>query len=292
MLLCQDKYDVNTMTRTLKSATLSLVSDKNYYNLPINAILLPYLHKIEITFANNQPSNNAQPYTILPDIYAVMGIQTTGRLYQLNNTKCKLLSRSGISGIQSSYRIFQPAQPQTKSILIKFKPWALTQFFSDSAQQFYNNAIGMADIVRDAISAELEEKLAELNEPLIISQVIQDFLIQRLLANQHKPPQKNLIALTNNIITKAHSTSIEQLAKEYGFSKRNLERHFQTYIGISPKKFAMLVRFQKILQGIKQGAHWQVLAERLDFYDQAHFINEFKQFAGLTPVQFIKQSSY
>lgn len=268
------------------SHILSIVN-QNHYSLPINPKLVPYIKSIEVNFLSNSNNKILQPYKVLPNLYAVMGIQTSGQLHLLDNDKSRLLSRGGISGIQTCYRTFQPTELSIKTTLIRFQPWATPLFFNTSAQQFSDAAIGMTDIFYNQLITDIEEQLSLTEDPLNISQIIQGFLINRLLSNKHKLPHASLTVLTKKLLSNPHTQSIDNLAKAYDFSKRNLERLFQTYIGVTPKKFALIARFQKVIHNLHTGSHWQNFAEELGYYDQAHFINEFKKFAGLTPTQFM-----
>ena len=69
-------------------------------------------------------------------------------------------------------------------------------------------------------------------------------------------------------------------------SPRQLERLFSERVGISPKLFLRIVRFQEVVRATRSGRRdlgWAALAAEHGFYDQAHFINDFKAFVGRTP---------
>lgn len=81
---------------------------------------------------------------------------------------------------------------------------------------------------------------------------------------------------------------IESLAYHINLSRRQTERLFNHSVGLSPKGFAMILRFQKIL-ALKQknnGAAQTELALSAGYSDQAHFINEFRSLSGYTPSQY------
>ena len=76
------------------------------------------------------------------------------------------------------------------------------------------------------------------------------------------------------------------LARAAGVSPRQLERLFSERVGISPKLFLRIVRFQEVVRATRSGRRdlgWAALAAEHGFYDQAHFINDFKAFVGRTP---------
>lgn len=83
---------------------------------------------------------------------------------------------------------------------------------------------------------------------------------------------------------------IKRLAEDQNVSERHLNRLFQQWIGISPKEFTRIMRFQNTFKHMlftrKRKLAW--LAIENGYHDQAHFINEFKTFSGVTPTQILK----
>ena len=85
---------------------------------------------------------------------------------------------------------------------------------------------------------------------------------------------------------------IDDLAAMANVSTRRLERHFIEHVGIPAKTFSRLVRFDRAVRdiGARGKSSWSQFALAHGYNDQAHFINEFKEFAGLTPAQFETES--
>jgi len=83
------------------------------------------------------------------------------------------------------------------------------------------------------------------------------------------------------------TTRIDDVAGAMNVSTRKLERHFLEHIGLTPKVFSRLVRFDRAARALSsRGATpWSQFALEHGYSDQAHFINEFKEFAGVTPAE-------
>nr|WP_286672575.1 helix-turn-helix domain-containing protein [Cohnella hashimotonis] len=82
------------------------------------------------------------------------------------------------------------------------------------------------------------------------------------------------------------------MANRHGLSVRSLQRLLDRYIGVSPKWILQRFRLQEAAERIRQGgaADWSALAADLGYYDQAHFIRDFKSVVGQTPDAYARAS--
>jgi len=81
---------------------------------------------------------------------------------------------------------------------------------------------------------------------------------------------------------------IGALAGELGCSPRHLNRHFRDQVGVTPKLFARILRFQHAIALIDREPSWAAIAQHAGYYDQAHLIRDFQQFAGASPTEFTR----
>lgn len=109
------------------------------------------------------------------------------------------------------------------------------------------------------------------------------FLTRRLLEN-NRDPDARLLSSLEKIYRQRGRIPVEKSLSE-GMSPRQLRRFFDTYIGFSPKTFSRIVRFQSVLAAMRRDPQndWNSLCFDFGYYDQAHFIHEFKEFYGLPP---------
>ena len=82
-------------------------------------------------------------------------------------------------------------------------------------------------------------------------------------------------------------TRVSSLAQSTGLSARQFERRFASHVGLSPKAFLRVVRFQEVLKAMDAGGRpiGRGLAVEHGFYDQPHFVNDFKAFTGHAPTE-------
>lgn len=120
--------------------------------------------------------------------------------------------------------------------------------------------------------------------------IIEDFLLRRL-ARGSKPDQ--LLNVATTTILSQHGTSpIGSVIRELGTTERSLERRFREKIGLSPKMFSRIARFQRALRILEENNRADPLdtAFELGYFDQSHMINEFRQFSGSSPAAFLQNS--
>jgi len=89
--------------------------------------------------------------------------------------------------------------------------------------------------------------------------------------------------------TRPRLPSMSALASELGYSQKHMIALFDKRVGLSPKRYARIARFQRIVTALEAGrpASWSDFARDMGFYDQAHFTNEMKAFSGLTPETYL-----
>ncbi|AZA76648.1 AraC family transcriptional regulator [Chryseobacterium sp. G0186] len=82
--------------------------------------------------------------------------------------------------------------------------------------------------------------------------------------------------------------SVNELSKQSNINRRQLERRFSSTIGLSPKQLSKTIRLQSVLKHLLNNEYTSLtaLAYDAEYYDQAHFIKDFKEFTGLTPKEF------
>jgi methylphosphotriester-DNA--protein-cysteine methyltransferase len=83
---------------------------------------------------------------------------------------------------------------------------------------------------------------------------------------------------------------VSALAAHLGVSRQTVKHKFDQHVGVSPKLFGKLRRFQAVLRRLASASKvdWIKLAQDSGYYDQAHLIREFNHFTGFSPQKFIK----
>jgi AraC-like DNA-binding protein len=82
---------------------------------------------------------------------------------------------------------------------------------------------------------------------------------------------------------------VGDVARQIGLSQRRFIQIFQEEVGLMPKLFVRIQRFQSALRLIGQEQEWTNIALRSGYFDQAHFIHDFRTFSGITPTTYLAQ---
>lgn len=170
---------------------------------------------------------------------------------------------------------------------VSFYPHALNAFFRIGAHELINEMPDINLLCNSQLQNKMEWAKSHSDRVQILSKYLYD-KIQR----SGKPE-----LLVNHIIQSGAITEdigVHQLLKEYDVSERQLERKFKTAVGISPKKYQRIIRFEKSLQLLASGTYDSLasVAHVLNYTDQSHFIKDFKAFSGMTPHEFSSREKY
>lgn len=171
-------------------------------------------------------------------------------------------------------------------LITRFHPYAGSLFFPNPVSDFTNESIDLYDVLSKE-SGEFYHRLME--QPLLEQKVkvLEAFLIDRLVGTWKNQEKIELVeGLCDSICRNGESFDIERLAAEFGFSQRYIQKLFLNYVGITPKSFFSVQRFNKSLELVRAAnISLTNIAYECGYYDQAHFIKEFKSYTGMSPSQ-------
>ena len=148
-----------------------------------------------------------------------------------------------------------------------------------------NKAVPLKKVFSDdADKFEQEVLSAATNDERI--KLIETFLIDKL--NTPEATDRISKASVEILLSNNGQVSIDELAEELNINRRQLERKFSSAIGLSPKQLSKVIRLQSTLKMLEQKKFSSLtsLAYENGYYDQAHFIKDFREFTGVSPKEF------
>lgn len=163
-------------------------------------------------------------------------------------------------------------------------PFAIPRLFGFPASDFTNISPDLASVFGSEGSI-LDERMciAPTNEDRIA--IITEFLTAKLNARIRELPV--IFRSVHTVLVNKGTLPIEDLAAEHNLSKRQFERRFKDLAGLSPKLYSRVIRFQAATQFKLNGTRdLTEIAYACGYYDQSHFINDFREFSGYTPKEY------
>lgn len=241
------------------------------------AILKPYIKYFFIS-----ESGQGAYYKVLPDTSLVMGFQYKGQLSLETGNNPGNLSSYGITGLQNEYRVFKSTD-NTGSVLVYFNETGASHFFRNPINELFSESISLDNFICQSQLNQVHEQLCEAHSDIQRIVIVENFLLSMLRHADTDLLVKNALKL---IYSAKGNIRMKQLADELHTSQSPLEKRFRNIVGATPKKFASIVRFQHIANTINHKGSFTDAAYEAGYYDQAHFIKDFKQFSGDTPGDF------
>lgn len=253
----------------------------NYF--PPSDILKPFVKTFMIIESENGTVNR-----ILPETSIVMAFRLKGEVaFQENGTKNGLPS-SVITGLRKSSRFIHYSK-QSATLLVIFKEGGATAFLNDPLHELFGFHLGLDYLISPRKLKETEERLAEANNNHECINIVEKFLLSEL-----KHPETDL--LIQNAIKKVRfaqgNITIKKLIKELPISRDPFEKRFRRITGTSPKQFANIVRLRNVIDSYSEEKNLTTIAHSAGYFDQSHFIKDFKSFTGETPKVFFDSPSF
>ncbi len=240
-------------------------------------ILKPFVKSFAV-----QETTEETTYKVLPDTGLVIGFQYKGRLSRIQNGQETSLSISGVSGLADHSRKFKNSA-NIGTVLIFFKEAGASQFFRQPLHELFRESFSLENFMLRSELLCLEEGLAEAKTDAPRIAAVERFLISRMTNTE---PDKLVLAALALIHKSKGNIRIKELTGQLHISQSPLEKRFRQAVGASPKKFASIVRLKYVIQQYNSANSLTELSYEAGFYDQAHFIKEFKTFTGDTPEKF------
>lgn len=245
--------------------------------------LQPYVRYYWV-FKSNQPLNTLTFPIGCPQI--IFHKQTPLYIPELKTVQ----SEFTISG-QVNYPSHLYANGNVEMIVVVFQPYVLKAFLNLPISLLHNQEISGYDLENKHLK-QLAAQIFDCEDTNLCISLIEQWLLSQIvdvLASKTAYNIKRITAAIKRLFAMP-AISVTELASVACLSKKQFERLFNELVGANPKEYARVVRFQKslkLLQHYSEDINQAQLAYQCGYADQSHFIREFKQFSGYTPLSLL-----
>ncbi len=172
---------------------------------------------------------------------------------------------------------------------VHFRPGGGAAFFDLPAGELHNEIIALDELWKSRTS-ELRDRLLQASTTETRFGVLEKFLMQMLRSPEYHPAVD--FALEQFRQPEVHP--ISAIVDQTGFSTRHFNQLFRDQVGLTPKLFCRIQRLQQVLALLsgKSQADWVETVLICGYFEQAHFIHDFRAFADCTPTEYLAQRGF
>lgn len=193
-------------------------------------------------------------------------------------------SKAFISGMHRNY-ISISAHENSEMLAIQFKPFGSYPFLHEKTDMINELVVAAHEIVGDELYL-LRQELINSDTTDRKFELVDSWLQHRF--DEQKAPPEDIVQFVSQLQAEPVD-SLNALIEAYPASQKKLIEEFKKYVGLTPKYYQRILRFNDLLKRLQSEDKicWTEIAHDCGYFDQSHFIKEFKHFSGFNPRQFI-----
>ncbi|OED38499.1 hypothetical protein AB832_04560 [Flavobacteriaceae bacterium (ex Bugula neritina AB1)] len=178
---------------------------------------------------------------------------------------------------------------EMKIIGVSVFPIYMSILLGSSLSELMNKFIPVGTVIKNNMELDILQN-ASPSDPEELIQLIERFIIGRIRQN---PVKEEILDIYKLIIkSKGNEIRLDDLTNKTGYSARHINNLFQKHLGMAPKQLIKLARFNyglKLIGELNKDKNLTQIAIELGYYDQAHFIKDFKSVCGKTPGELLAE---
>ena len=221
---------------------------------------------------------------ILPDTSIVLSVRYRGHISIQENTLPDVV----LSGIRKSSKNIHYAG-QSGNLLVRFTPGGAAAFFSEPLNEWLDQSLPAAFLKNYSDIRQLPDRLAACSTKEEKITRLEQVLVSKLI--NPRPTPLILLAI-QKIRSAGGQIPIRQLTRQLYLSQDAFEKRFRQTVGTSPKHFSTIIRLRNAIRTHSNTNSLTDTALSAGYYDQAHFIKDFRGFTGQPPGQFFRDGQY
>jgi AraC-like DNA-binding protein len=233
-------------------------------------------------------SDNGVASTALPDTSMVMTFRYKGKIDRIEGDGKAALPVTAVAGLRRTVRHFSYAR-HTSILLVVFAPGGISAFTRIPAHELFELHISSDNLFLPSDLNDVLEQLAEARTSQERINTIQSFLVAHLAGNT---PDLLINDALHRIRLQRGNIKIKALAASLYTSQDALEKRFRAVVGATPKRYASIVRLRHFITICPSCHSLTDASYEAGYFDQSHFIKDFRLFTGKAPKDFFSSGQY
>ena len=199
-----------------------------------------------------------------------------------NDVTLQCIGGAVVSGAYTRHFAIDTSQP-SPTIGVHFRPGGAAPFLDIPLSKLMNQHVGL-EHVWGSCAADLRERLIEASSTRSRFAILEGALLDQLIGLPDDYPA--IIRAARKFTSP--TTRVQAVRDSLDYRAKRFIRLFHDYVGMTPKVFCRIQRFQFVLDRIGGGqqVEWAKVALASGYYDQSHLIRDFRTFAGVTPAEY------
>src|SRR5690348_2777089 len=245
-------------------------------HIPIDR-LKPFVKNFIIIKSENGINNH-----IIPDTSIVMAFRFRGSVAITQEGQKGTVPGAALTGLRNSPRIISYAA-NSATLLIAFNEGSAAAFFREPLHELFGTIQSLDNFIKNEKLTEIQERLSEATGNIQRITIIEEFLLAQL---KKSTEDQLVLQAIRKIKLAGGNLRIKDLASSLYMSQDPFEKKFRKAVGTTPKQFSNIVRLRTLIDNYTDKDSLTGIAYSSGYFDQAHFIKDFKSFTGLTPLQY------
>lgn len=186
-----------------------------------------------------------------------------------------------------SKHLFTGINSTVRFIGASLYPWSIPIFLGVNTSEVSDCVYSLEQILSEFRT--LAQQISEIEDPLKAIYCLEKFLLNLLSSGRREDLLASFMA--KSIILSKGKSTLESMHNLHTLTEKQAVERFKRSIGLPPKRFIRLVRFSNALQQLKISKRPSLtdIAYKCGYFDQSHFINDFKLFSGTTPRKYLTE---
>jgi AraC-like DNA-binding protein len=248
---------------------------------PASTTLAPYVWSYGQSEARDRVDGLVVPLPARPKQVLMFTFRDRYRVRTADSSRCGPTASAVVVGPQTHHRVDLLVHGLVDNFTIHFQPSGFNRLFGVNMAELRDQHFDASDVVGAAIGP-LEDALAQTSTFRGRVEIAEAFLTGLLIDAR---PLDTVASMAIRMFAEPCGRGVASMAAESGLTSRQFERRFLEQVGVAPKLYSRIIRFNAALERKLSApqASWTEVAHEFGYYDQAHLVRDFRAFGGVSP---------